>query len=197
MSWNNTLRRFVLALVASLGMLAIGAGFLGAALDRNAIAQSANAQAAGERRTIAQRLADAQHNAPAIRRALERFVVFQQEGLIGEERRLDWGERVKRIKDSRKIASAEFELSPQRVIGQSFPDLTLRASRMTLRAHLAHEGDLLRLLADLDSPGSALVLPRRCIMEREPGLASENPGAINSNCELDWVTLHLNVPARP
>jgi len=117
--------------------------------------------------------------------------------LLGEERRLDWGERVNRIKVSRKIPAADFELSPQRIIGQPFPDLALRASRMTLRTRLAHEGDLLRLLADLDAPGNALVLPRRCTLERDSGSASENPPAISSTCELDWVTLHLNSPARP
>ena len=197
MTWTNALRRFAVALVTSLGMLAIGAGFLGAALDRHAIAKSGNEHALADLHTVTGRLEDAQRDEPAMRRALERFITFQKEGLIGEERRLDWGERVNRIKVSRKIPVADFELSPQRIIGQPFPDLALRASRMTLRARLAHEGDLLRLLADLDTPGSALVLPRRCTLERESGPVSENPTAISSSCELDWVTLHLNTPSRP
>ncbi len=197
MIWNSSLRRFVLALITSVGMLVVGVGFLGATLDRYAIARAAYDAANAERQKVTTRLESAQRDEPAMRRALERFTALQHDGLVGQEHRLDWGERVKRIKAARRIPLVEFELAPQRVFGQPYPDLTLRASRMTLRVRLAHEGDLVRLLADLDNPGTALILPRQCSLQRDTDQLGANPTAIIGSCELDWITLNLTPPTRP
>jgi hypothetical protein len=191
MNWNASTRRFALAVLVSLGMIAVGAGFLGAALKRHALAQSEYQHAFDARARVGARLNKAQYDEPAIRRALQRFTEFEKNGLIGEERRLEWADRINRIRADRRIPAIDFELSPQRAIGHAFPGLSINASSMTLRAKLLHEGDLMRILADLKAPGSALVLPRHCLIERNVGDGGENTITISAVCELDWITLNL------
>lgn len=182
------MRRFVLAMLLAAGMIGIGFAALSVALRGKQQAEADYRRASDERDAIAARLSRAQQDEPEIRRALTRFENLRQQGVIGPERRLEWAEALTRERTQRKLAQLEFELAPQRSLAAATPELPLQASTMTLRTQLWHEGDLLRLLADLRALRSATVLPRRCTLERGSDAATEG-APLSAVCELDWITL--------
>jgi len=190
------MRRFVLALLLAASMIGIGFAALSVALRGKEQAEADYRRANDERNAIAARLARAQQDEPEIRRALTQYETLRRQGVIGAERRLEWAEALTRERTLRKLPQLEFELAPQRSLASATPELPLQASAMTLRAQLWHEGDLLRLLADLRALRSATVLPRRCTLDRgSDGAADGAP--LSAVCELDWITLGAPGPRTP
>lgn len=187
-------RRFALSLVVSLVLFGLGLTALDAALDVQNAREEEYQRAIKERDLIASRLRQSLHDEPEIRRALERFDALTNQGLVGPERRLDWTERLGLIRNRRKIPAIEFELAPLRKLPGNMPELSLNASTMRLRARLVHEGDLLNVLDDLQNQGSAIVIPRHCVIERGNDADTALPLALNAECELDWVTLSHTAP---
>lgn len=194
---RGAIKRFALASCVALLMLGTGATALTAAFTYLAERETAFRRAEAERSSISTRLSRSQQDEPEIRRALERFDALRNQGVVGPERRLEWAERISLIRNTHKIPAIEFELAPQRKLPTSFSDISLRASTMTLRARLLHEGDLLRILEDLRQQGSAEVLPRRCVLERGTDSETTLPLALSAVCELDWITVSIDSPAAP
>lgn len=182
------MRRFVLAMLLAAGMIGVGFAALSVALRGKELAEADYQRASDERNAIATRLTRAQQDEPEIRRALARYENLRRQGVIGPERRLEWAEALTRERTQRKLSQLEFELAPQRSLAAATPELPLQASTMTLRAQLWHEGDLLRLLADLRALRSATVLPRRCTLDRGSDVAAQD-APLSAVCELDWITL--------
>ncbi|HEX5125794.1 MAG TPA: hypothetical protein VFW00_03560 [Rhodocyclaceae bacterium] len=130
-----------------------------------------------------------------IRATIGRFNGLLQQGLIGPENRLDWADELRAIRDTRRIPKIEFELVPQRVLSplDSRGEYTLTASQMKLQAGLLHEGDLLRLLADLRNTRGALVVPRSCDLEHAtPSHDNDDSITLQAHCALDWITIQQN-----
>ncbi len=190
------MRRFVITLLLSASMIGIGFVALSVALHGKEQAEIDYRRAYDERAAIASRLSRAQQDEPEIRRALAQYEALRKRGVIGPERRLEWAEALTRERAQRKLSQLDFELAPQHVLSTATPELPLRASTMTLRAQLWHEGDLLRLLADLRGIRSATVLPRRCTLDRGTDAAADGT-AVSAVCELDWITLGIPSPHKP
>ncbi len=139
------------------------------------------------------RLARAQEDEQEIRAKIDRYRDIIKSGRSQPERRLDWVETLRSIKEQRRLLGMDYEIAPQRPLdakavasgGYSF-----LVSPMKLDMALLHENDLLGLLADLSARVTALVSARQCTLERLPPMAQQtSPATLKAQCEVDWITL--------
>jgi len=142
-------------------------------------------------------LARAQEDEQEIRAKIDRYQEIIARGRTQPERRLDWVETLRGIKEKRRLIGMDYEIAPQRPLdpkniasgGYSF-----LVSPMKLDMLLLHEMDLLGLLADLETQVPALVSVRQCTIERITGVPQQNPAPLlRAQCELDWITLQEKV----
>ncbi len=181
--------RFVHALALAILMAGIGAALASWATTQKFEARAQNRQATENRQQIAARLSQVQTEEITLRPRLAHFNALQRRGVIGPEHRLEWTERLSQIRRAH-TQRLDYEIAPQTLLEKPGVGLNVHASSMIIKAHLLHEGDLLRLIDALHAIDSAIVLPRRCTIERqEPGVP--NP-ELFASCEFDWITLTLD-----
>jgi hypothetical protein len=143
------------------------------------------------------RLARVQDDEQEIRAKIDRYREIIERGRTEPERRLDWVETLRHIKEKRRLLSMDYEIAPQRPLdpknvasgGYGFLVSTMKLDMMML-----HELDLLGLLADLATQVPALVSVRQCALERLPGAPQQQqPALLRAQCEIDWITLQEKI----
>lgn len=143
------------------------------------------------------RLARAQDDEREIRAKIDRYREIIGRGRTEPERRLDWVETLRHIKEKRRLLSMDYEIAPQHPLdpknvasgGYSFLVSTMKLDMM-----MVHELDLLGLLADLATQVPALVGVRQCVLERLPGAPQpQQPALLRAQCEIDWITLQEKI----
>ncbi|MDP2751018.1 MAG: hypothetical protein Q8O31_00190 [Rhodocyclaceae bacterium] len=112
----------------------------------------------------------------------DRYREFVDKGMVGEERRIDWIERVTRVGSS--VIGFRYEIAPQRQLAGA-GGFNIMASRMTLWMNVPHEGRLLDILRNIGQEPSALVHLQGCVIER----IEERRHGLTVKCEMDWMTL--------
>lgn len=143
------------------------------------------------------RLARVQDDEQEIRAKIDRYREIIERRRTEPERRLDWVETLRHIKEKRRLPGMDYEIAPQRPLdpknvtsgGYSF-----LVSPMKLDMMMLHELDLLGLLADLATQVPALVSVRQCVLERLSGLPQPQQAALlRAQCEIDWITLQEKI----
>jgi hypothetical protein len=143
------------------------------------------------------RLARAQDDEQEIRAKIDRYREIIERGRTEPERRLDWVEALRHIKEKRRLLGMDYEIAPQRPLdpknvasgGYGFLVSTMKLDMMML-----HELDLLGLLADLATQVPALISVRQCVLERLPGTPQQQQSALlRAQCEIDWITLQEKI----
>lgn len=143
------------------------------------------------------RLARVQDDEQEIRAKIDRYREIIERGRTEPERRLDWVETLRHIKEKRRLLSLDYEIAPQRPLdpknvasgGYGFLVSTMKLDMMML-----HELDLFGLLADLATQVPALVSVRQCALERLPGAPQQqSPALLRAQCEIDWITLQEKI----
>ena len=133
---------------------------------------------------------------------LPRYNALRASGALGEERRLDWIERLADLRDSLKLPRLTYTISPRQpytLLPEAGPTLGFAASRMKLELGLVHEGDLVALINRLGEPRMGVFEIQHCNLRRpvRSGLpeASRNSlhdpkdGNLIGECNVDWITL--------
>jgi len=121
-----------------------------------------------------------------------KYIQLMKTGFIGEEKRLDWVEGIKRIQEQRSLLSIHYEISPQ-VGFQEDPtletgELELRGSKMKFKMLLLHEMDLLNFLDDLKS--IQVYSLHDCNVSRiRQAMPERLSPRLDGECSLYWVTL--------
>lgn len=116
-------------------------------------------------------------------------------GFVGEERRIEWIERLRQIHGQYYLFSIDYSIGQQEKYQPSFlsnmGSHTLNRSVMELKLDMLHEGDLIHLLDDLHENTPPFMV-RDCEITRPIG-AEVNVNNLAANlrakCELDWLTL--------
>jgi len=151
--------------------------------------------AATERENAQNRLARATDEEREIREKLVDYRKLRDRGVIGDEQRLEWVERIAEIKARRKLFDVKYAIDPQRAA--DYPgiagagDVEFMVSPMNVDLALLHEEDLFRFLEDLRGALSSHVLVRKCTMQRferggpERGIAPR----LRAECAIDLVTI--------
>jgi len=185
------------SLVALVILLSVGAAAVMAALQLDARAEASHRKAVGDRQDIRNRLARAQDEEKELREKIAKHQAMVAQGIIGQEHRLDWVEKIRQIKQERKLIDLQYELSPQHAVDKSIVPtdgggFEVMASPMKLQMKMLHEEDLLNFLADIRQQDTqAYVRPRQCTLVRLPPQAREpaNSAMLSAECQLDWITL--------
>ncbi len=116
-------------------------------------------------------------------------------GFVGEERRIEWIERLRQIHEQYNLFSIDYSIGQQERYKPSFVsnmgNLVLNRSVMELKLDMLHEGDLTNLLDGLHENTPPFMV-RDCEITRPIG-AEINVNRLTANlrarCELDWLTL--------
>lgn len=207
-AWPPLLRRAVqqACALAALGLLLAGAfhwwrGDLAGRLERQL----------RQEQTSRQRFLNSGRERSDIQRLLPLLQSLQSQGLYGEEKRLEWIERLRGMErrwpglklqytiEAQAVQPADKPgaagpavLFPPAAAGGARRSIELFATRMRLTMTLVHEEDMLRVLDDLAGAGLGRVSVERCEMNRANG------AAIKAECSLTWNTLRAyEPPARP
>lgn len=118
------------------------------------------------------------------------YRALETRGIIGPEQRLEWVELIAGIRKARRLFDIDYEFSPQQALAGSSPPYRFNASTMKFRLPLLHEGDLFRLLEDIQSRAPAHVQPRQCSLERIGGTGLSNLAPhLTGSCTLQWITI--------
>lgn len=193
LSLRNLWGSIALLLLAAL----LAAGMVFGVIHYASQAEQSLRQAQAQQAESRTRLSRVQDDEQEIRAKIDRYREIIERGRTQPERRLDWVETLRSIKEKRRLLSMEYEIAPQRpldakmVVSGGYNFLT---SPMKLDMMLLHENDLLGLLADLSAQVPAVVSVRQCVLERLPGNAQQRQAALlRAQCEIDWITLQEKI----
>jgi hypothetical protein len=160
-------------------------------------AKAEKRQLESRQRDIRARLSRAPEEERELRSKIAEFQQLQERGVIGQEERLNWVEQIARIKTARRLFDFQYEIAPQKPLGDSLlpggtvaGDYEFMSSTMSLQMPLLHENDLLGFLADLRQTVHAHLLVRNCTIERMPQAQDRGVAAqLRATCTIDWITL--------
>lgn len=192
------------SIAGALLMIGVGAATVLTTTHWLTIEQRLARDTEAKRRDIQGRLLRAREEEAEIKSKIARFDALLQRGVIGEERRLDWVEEIRRIRDDRRLLEMRYELAPQQPLDTAIAPGTsgsfdFLASVMRLEIDLLHEGDLVNLIGDLRGSVSAFVRPRSCVLERKAGGAQAAsrllPIQLGARCTVDWITIREKKPS--
>ncbi len=191
----KTGHRLVGPALVAVALIAAGGVALSVASQLLTAAQAEQQAARAERGAEQNKLVRANDEAREIRERIVEYRKLVDRGVVGEERRLDWVDRINAIKAARKLADVKYTFGAPRAA--QYPgiagggEVEFLASPMTLDMALLHEEDLFRFIGDLRSALSALVVVKACSVERT-GEAAKARGLaprLRAVCELDLVTI--------
>lgn len=194
---KDDFRRIGPALAAALVMVAAGFTIIFVSLQMNQAAKRSLVAAQAKRLDSQNRLARARDEELEIKQKIARYNQLAAAGILGEERRLDWVENIRRIRGERKLFDIEYEIAPQQVIdAATLPGASANydflSSTMQMRMKLLHENDLLDFIADLRASAQAFIRVRRCDVERLPKSGGESRGVppqLAAECTIEWITI--------
>jgi hypothetical protein len=177
-------------------LLASGGGAIFYAAQQQEAATRTHRQAEAGRNDIRARLSRAQDEEKELREKIARYQQLNDRGIVGQEHRLDWVERIRAIKQERNLIDLQYELAPQApldpaVVPNTGAGVELMSSPMKLQMQLLHEGDLLGFIGDLNRNVQAFIRVKQCDITRIPITPRERgaPPQLRADCELDWITL--------
>ena len=117
------------------------------------------------------------------------------QGFIGEERRIEWIERLRQIHGKYNLFSIDYSIGQQERYKPSFISNTgnhiINRSVMELKLDMLHEGDLIHLVEDLHQDTPPFMV-RECEITRPIGTDINSKKMIanlKAVCEIDWITL--------
>ena len=127
-----------------------------------------------------------------------RFIKFHDQGIIGQEQRLNWVETLKGAGARIKIPSLHYEINLRQPYTPEFTLSTgpyqIYTSTMKLNVGMLHENDLVRLLQELDKNAAGLYSVKECSLKRMGEQLRHDPSSQNlsAECKLLWFTIDLS-----
>jgi hypothetical protein len=125
---------------------------------------------------------------------LPRYQQLVQQGLIGEERRIEWIQNVRAINQQYKLFGVSYAIGAQEsykppVLLNTGPFI-LHRSVIKVDLPLLHENDLLTLLNAMSTGHPAALSARDCTIKRLP-VSEKNKFTpyLDASCEVDMVTI--------
>lgn len=130
-----------------------------------------------------------------IKKYYPEFLNLYQKGLFGREQRLNWIETIKASDDRIKVPSIKYQISLQEEYSPTFSinmgNFRLFDSNMKLKIDMLHEGDLFRLLEDLNKNAIGTYTVSKCKFKRSGKKVNQdiNKGNVSAECELQWFNI--------
>jgi len=196
---RSELKRLRLPLAAAL--LLSGLGIAALVYSEYYLADVEKLKNEGHARLVAtrDRLTKVSEEEQEIRSNLVQFKQFEDRGMAGAERRLEWIEILAAIRQKRRLFQVQYNLDPQRPVDypgvaddQKGAGAIFIANRVKLNLSLLHEEDLLNFLADLGASAGSFASLRSCSITRtERGGVGGGPlrPRLRADCVVDMITL--------
>ena len=132
-----------------------------------------------------------------IRKYYPEFNNLYKQGVIGDERRLDWLESIQQVTDSLKIPGLRFEVGSRQMGQNEWPINTgtfqLYSSNMKVDLNMLHELDLLRLLDRMQRLRTGFFSVSDCKMSRDDDIdISASEANVTASCNIKWYSLAMN-----
>lgn len=191
----GAVRRLTVPGIVAAALIAGGAAAV--ILTQRLVQKAAGEQqtAAAERQSAQSKLDRATDEEREIRDRLVDYRKLLDRGVIGDEQRLDWVDRIGEIKTARKLFDVRYSIDAQKPV--DYPglagagDVEFMASPMKLEMSLLHEEDLFRFLEDLRRALSAHVVVKSCTLQRtDRGASDRGVGPrLQAACDIDLVTI--------
>lgn len=141
---------------------------------------------------LQQQVVDAEADEREFARSLARFRGVAPDVLprAGEIDRLAWLETARMLAAHLEVELPELEMGPELAVNWlgAGEQLALRASDVTLRSALWHEGDLFTLLGMVRRVGEGYAVPLACELAPAQGAGGGGP-RLAASCELAWLYL--------
>jgi len=171
-------------------LVAIDGGVVWGMLKWTEQTQREQAQAQSELRDVQGKLARAREEEQEINRNLVRYRALLDKGIIGEENRLDWIERINAIRIAHKLYDIRSEMSEQARLDNSPIGPDIMVSRMKISLPMLHEDDLFQLLADLRASSRGYFQVKKCnLLRGAPADRRVLAPTMDAICELDFYTV--------
>jgi hypothetical protein len=182
-----------LTVLVVLGAAAAAAGWW--AVGETGRAEKAAVAAQARYAEAERRLREVSSEEEEIRRKAALFRELASRRIIGPEQRLEWVETIEAVRRARRLFDIDYEFLPQQTLAGGGAPYRFGTSTMSFRLPLLHEGDLFHFLEDLQGRAPALIQPRHCTLERNPGAGSSNlVPQLTAQCTLQWITLGDEAP---
>jgi type II secretory pathway pseudopilin PulG len=132
---------------------------------------------------------------------LPQYQALINKGLVGEERRLEWVDELRKQHQLNKLFSIKYSIGLQEPYKPSFASnlggFVLNRSVMTLDLDMLHEEDILELTEALSKKNEEVFMLRDCEITRlnaGGALSNQLIANLHAKCELDWLTLREPTP---
>ncbi|MDI1308207.1 MAG: hypothetical protein PSV17_02070 [Methylotenera sp.] len=132
---------------------------------------------------------------------LPQYQALINKGLVGEERRLEWVDELRKQHQLNKLFSIKYSIGLQEPYKPSFASnlggFVLNRSIMTLDLDMLHEEDILQLTEALGKKNEEVFMLRDCEITRlnsGGALSNQLIANLHAKCELDWLTLREPAP---
>lgn len=194
---KDDLKRIGLSLAAAILMAGVGAGIVFTSTQQLQAEKKSHASAQARRAEQQNRLAHARDEEQEIKQKIARYNTLAARGIIGDEKRLDWVEHIRRIRAERRLYDIEYEIAPQQpieaaILPAAAGRFEFRSSGMRMKLPLLHENDLLDFLDDLGATAPAYLRARECSVARLPRDPARKGGPapqLGAECTIDWITI--------
>lgn len=129
-----------------------------------------------------------------INQYLPQYQSLIKQGYIGEEKRIEWIDKLRTIHEQNKMFSIDYSVEKQEAFTPSFAlnigSLKLRKSTMKIQLNMLHEGDIITLLDALKNQQPTPFIVRSCVISQNTDTIEAKLNAnLLADCELDWLTL--------
>jgi hypothetical protein len=191
---REELGKLALPLLACLALLGAGGALVSTAGTALRAARADLELAQRARTQNSERLARIAEEEREVREKLAVYEQLKRLNILGEERRLEWADSIKRIRARRELLDVRYRVERQRLLS-SLPgkpaNVEFHASAMKVELALLHEEDLLRFLSDLRDAGNAYYVVRRCSLSRtgQSGDGTSIAPRLRADCDIDLVTI--------
>ena len=122
------------------------------------------------------------------------FEEMSENGLIGEEDRLDWVETLRNVAHELGLEKIEYRIDEQKLLEDEnlspTGDYEIRKSAMKLSMELLHEADFLHLVRAMKENANGLFFVDGCKLHRINEMISRDTLVnLNIECQLSWFTI--------
>lgn len=124
------------------------------------------------------------------------FLALQNQGLVGEEQRINWIDALRAASLQLKMFGVSYLIDAQQTYpsppGVDVGPYQLRQSVMKINMGVLHEDDLPRFMAALAETRAGFFVIKACELRRQASSKGENVGVmphLNVDCSLAWLTM--------
>ena len=146
---------------------------------------------------ISQQYLGVDENEKIIRQYYPEFIALYKKGFVGREHRLNWIETLRAASERVKLPGLTYDISPQEEYSSEFSAnlgrFALYSSTMKLNISMLHEGDLSRLIKDMNEHAEGIFTITECRFIRTSKKLIEKRDAknITADCELQWINIRM------